>query len=352
MTAGRRSSRRLVGAGSIVCIATPMLLAMAPQASATAVGEVERPTSTTSLVAAPALADAHSVAAESASMDSKGAAVRALAAVRTTPGAAAAKDVGTARGRLAAVLRKADSTRIHEGELRSFSQQARISRDAARPRSIWAGLHDARTDRELTSATATLDTALARVRAAAESRHRVAEAKRTAKVAAAATRKKTADRKQQAAAAAKKRSQQRARQMRQWAGATAGYSNGKTPLSKLCRIDWKPTEYLRCDALVDLRAMNQSFRKAFGTNIVVVDGYRSYSEQVAVKSSRGSFAATPGTSNHGKAVALDLGGGINVWGSAQRRWLEKHASAFGWKHPDWMRKQHYEPWHWEYQRHR
>jgi hypothetical protein len=141
-----------------------------------------------------------------------------------------------------------------------------------------------------------------------------------------------------------------AAQLDQWATSTAGYGNGQIPASALCELSFAPGEQLRCDAAHQIEALNEKFREAFGVNLSVTDSYRSYASQVAVKASRGYFAAPPGMSNHGWALALDLGGGIQGYGSAQYAWMRANAPAYGWDNPEWARAggSKNEPWHWEY----
>ncbi|MFD4990616.1 D-alanyl-D-alanine carboxypeptidase family protein [Cellulosimicrobium cellulans] len=141
-----------------------------------------------------------------------------------------------------------------------------------------------------------------------------------------------------------------AAQLDQWATSTAGYGNGQIPASALCELSFAPGEQLRCDAAHQIEALNEKFREAFGVNLSVTDSYRSYASQVAVKASRGYFAAPPGMSNHGWALALDLGGGIQGYGTAQYEWMRANAPAYGWDNPEWARAggSKNEPWHWEY----
>ncbi|MBE9925256.1 hypothetical protein G8C93_05040 [Cellulosimicrobium cellulans] len=141
-----------------------------------------------------------------------------------------------------------------------------------------------------------------------------------------------------------------AAQLDQWATSTAGYGNGQIPASALCELSFAPGEQLRCDAAHQIEALNEKYREAFGANLSVTDSYRSYASQVAVKASRGYFAAPPGMSNHGWALALDLGGGIQGYGTAQYEWMRANAPAYGWENPEWARAggSKNEPWHWEY----
>ena len=78
---------------------------------------------------------------------------------------------------------------------------------------------------------------------------------------------------------------------------------------------------LRCDAAEQLDVLNAAYRAQFGTDLVVNDSYRSYAGQVACKRTKGYLCATPGTSNHGSGIAVDLGGGIDSFGTKQHRWM-------------------------------
>ena len=57
----------------------------------------------------------------------------------------------------------------------------------------------------------------------------------------------------------------------------------------------------------------------------------------------------PGKSNHGWGLALDLGCGVQDYGSVQFNWLKQHGARFGWVHPSWAEHSPFEPWHWEYE---
>jgi hypothetical protein len=128
------------------------------------------------------------------------------------------------------------------------------------------------------------------------------------------------------------------------------YPNGQLPASALCPLWMAPGEYASPAAAVAFQAMSQKFAKDLGRPICVTDSYRSFHDQIAVKASRGWWAATPGTSNHGLGKALDLCGGINSFGTIEHLWMRQNAPLFGWFHPSWAgadgRKP--EPWHWEF----
>ncbi len=130
----------------------------------------------------------------------------------------------------------------------------------------------------------------------------------------------------------------------------ATYPNGQLPPSALCPLWEAPGESLRPTAAAAFSAMSKEYAKQFGTAICVTDSYRTLSEQVAVKASRGRWAATPGTSKHGLGIAVDLCGGIQDFGSPQHLWMKLNAPLYGWYHPSWAEPSGSlpEPWHWEF----
>ncbi|GAB3176150.1 hypothetical protein GCM10027059_50570 [Myceligenerans halotolerans] len=134
------------------------------------------------------------------------------------------------------------------------------------------------------------------------------------------------------------------------AGSWGGHENGRIPLGELCELSFAPGQYARCDAASAAEELNEAFRAAFGSDLVVTDSYRSFEQQVAVRAAKGYLAAAPGTSNHGWGTALDLGGGVNRFGSPQHQWMRQHAGGFGWVHPPWAQAGGSKPeaWHWEF----
>jgi len=132
---------------------------------------------------------------------------------------------------------------------------------------------------------------------------------------------------------------------------TDGFANGNIPLEVLCPVEFAPRHHLRCDAAEALARMNVAYRAAFGHDIAITDSYRTLEAQVRLKAAKGSLAATPGTSNHGWGLAIDLGDGANSYRSPQYAWLKANAVLYGWHHPSYMdeggRGPH-EPWHWEF----
>ena len=128
------------------------------------------------------------------------------------------------------------------------------------------------------------------------------------------------------------------------------YPNGQIPASGLCPLVGDPGQSLRPAAAAAFNAMSLAFQKDTGQLICITDSYRSFTEQVAVKATRGKWAATPGTSEHGKGLALDLCGGIQSFGGPAHLWMKQNAPLYGWFHPDWAEPSGAlpEPWHWEF----
>jgi D-alanyl-D-alanine carboxypeptidase len=125
--------------------------------------------------------------------------------------------------------------------------------------------------------------------------------------------------------------------------------NGRLDVADLCAL-WEPGDYLRADAAVALAELNAAYQQRFGAPLVVTDSYRSYEQQVSVRARKPGLAARPGTSEHGWALAVDLGGGIEA-ADEHHQWMRENAPRFGWDNPDWARSGGsgpYEPWHWEY----
>lgn len=126
-------------------------------------------------------------------------------------------------------------------------------------------------------------------------------------------------------------------------------ANGQIPASDLCEL-WVPNQMLRGDAAVALSELNMNFRAAFGRNICLTDSYRTLAEQRRLAYTKPGLAASPGTSNHGWGLAIDLCTAENR-SQAVMSWLSENGPTFGWDNPDWARRGGsgaYEPWHWEY----
>jgi hypothetical protein len=109
----------------------------------------------------------------------------------------------------------------------------------------------------------------------------------------------------------------------------SGYPNGRLPSAALCPLWGTNGHMLRADAAAAFNAMSHAYAERFGAPICVTDSYRTYDEQVAVKAAKPDLAATPGTSNHGWAVAVDLCDGVQSFGTATHDWLRRNSLRFG-----------------------
>ncbi|OIQ93192.1 D-alanyl-D-alanine carboxypeptidase [mine drainage metagenome] len=133
----------------------------------------------------------------------------------------------------------------------------------------------------------------------------------------------------------------------------AAAPNGRIPLETLCGVAFAPGARLRCDAAAALDRLDSAFHAARGGHLVVVSSYRDLADQVEVKASRGDLASTPGASNHGRGLAVDLGGlgTVDDFAEPTYLWLKAHAASYGWHHPTAMEPGGggpLEPWHWEF----
>jgi len=131
--------------------------------------------------------------------------------------------------------------------------------------------------------------------------------------------------------------------------AWGGHRNGYIPASALTDIGGG--KLLQADAARNWLAFVAACKAATGTTIYLnaaQDAYRSYARQVYYKLRQpftGVPAATPGTSNHGWARAVDCSG-YGSTGSTAHRWMQANAARFGFS---WnVGRAVNEPWHWEY----
>ena len=135
------------------------------------------------------------------------------------------------------------------------------------------------------------------------------------------------------------------------AGPWGGHDNGRIPTSAMCPLNPLPNHHvLRCDAANAYNALAAAYQEEFGSAMVITDSYRDYDAQVRCRAEKGNLCATPGTSNHGWGLAIDLGGGIQNFGTPQYQWMMSNAPGYGWINPDWARQNGSkpEPWHWEF----
>ena len=130
----------------------------------------------------------------------------------------------------------------------------------------------------------------------------------------------------------------------------SGYPNGMLPTTALCPLWGTAGQVLRADATAAFDALSHDYAAQFAAPICVTDSYRDYAGQVALKILKPTLAATPGQSQHGWAVAVDLCDGIERFDTVQHAWMLLNAARFGWFHPSWAEPTGAkpEPWHWEY----
>lgn len=131
--------------------------------------------------------------------------------------------------------------------------------------------------------------------------------------------------------------------------------NGQFPDTLLTYLGWPEADHLRLvpDAAASLNRLAVAFEARFGKPLYITDAYRTLATQVSLKIRKGTFAARPGTSNHGWGLAIDMASRINVDNSDEHRWMETNGPHFGWINPWWAEDRirtngEYEPWHWEF----
>ncbi len=122
---------------------------------------------------------------------------------------------------------------------------------------------------------------------------------------------------------------------------TSGYQNGSIPISALRPIAGTD-HYLAPTAAAMLERMMSDARME-GVSLGIVDGYRSFADQVALADAKGLYsegglAAKPGSSAHGWGLAVDL-----ALNDDAQAWMTSNAHRYGFVN-DVPR----EPWHWTY----
>ena len=140
------------------------------------------------------------------------------------------------------------------------------------------------------------------------------------------------------------------RQSRYCGRGPATYPNGRWPSSALCGLYAAPGQSLRRSAALAFDAMSMAYQEETGSALCVTEGYRSYAAQVAVKRKLPGLAATPGRSQHGLGLAVDLCGGVQSFTNPAHVWMTHNAPLYGWFHPAWAEPTGGmpEPWHWEF----
>jgi hypothetical protein len=127
-------------------------------------------------------------------------------------------------------------------------------------------------------------------------------------------------------------------------------ANGFLSDGSLCPLETARGHRLRTDAARAFDALNAARLAATGAPLCITDSYRDYPGQVDVFRRKPGLAATPGRSQHGWGLAVDLCGGVQTFGSEPHLWMQLNAPAFGWHHPAWagQRGSRPEAWHWEF----
>ncbi|MCA1720023.1 MAG: M15 family metallopeptidase [Actinobacteria bacterium] len=134
------------------------------------------------------------------------------------------------------------------------------------------------------------------------------------------------------------------------ASADGVYANGFLPPEMLCPLGTAPGQQLAAQAAAAFDRLSERHRADLGRPLCVTDSYRDYAGQVAVFASKPSLAATPGRSQHGWGLAVDLCGGVERFGTPESAWMAANASFYGFVHPAWAEPggSRPEPWHWEF----
>ncbi len=120
------------------------------------------------------------------------------------------------------------------------------------------------------------------------------------------------------------------------------YGNGKVPKEALSAIDGGNGHRLWAPAARSFEALRSAAARD-GVTIGITDSYRPFEVQVDLVKrkglySQGGLAATPGTSNHGWGLALDL-----RLDSKAQAWMRENGGRYG-----YVEDVPREPWHWTY----
>lgn len=127
--------------------------------------------------------------------------------------------------------------------------------------------------------------------------------------------------------------------------------NGELSPELLCPIPWEPTELLLCAIMGNFERMNDAYKVEFGTDLPILNGYRTLSEQYYVNAQSPTMTAIPGTSNHGLGQAIDFNWDIfNDWDDPEVVWMINNGPRFGFRLPSALgpTTDRPEPWHYEF----
>ncbi|MDR7381913.1 M15 family metallopeptidase [Promicromonospora iranensis] len=125
--------------------------------------------------------------------------------------------------------------------------------------------------------------------------------------------------------------------------------NGHLAPSELAAVPFSPSHQVRADVVGGLAELNEAYVAEFGVSMTINSSYRTYAQQESLYDPSSRTAAPPGCSNHGTGLAIDIGGGVQTFGTAQYEWLKANAEAYGWVHPPFAEPsgRNPEPWHWQ-----
>ncbi|MBO0610139.1 M15 family metallopeptidase [Myceligenerans salitolerans] len=128
--------------------------------------------------------------------------------------------------------------------------------------------------------------------------------------------------------------------------------SGRIPEQRLAPIPWDTGYRVRADVLDSLISLNDAYRAHFGTDLTINSAYRSLQDQTGLYDPSSPIAAAPGCSTHGLGLAVDLGGGVQTFGTPQHEWMQANAPAHGWLHPRWAAPNGRVPeaWHWQHEK--
>jgi hypothetical protein len=131
-----------------------------------------------------------------------------------------------------------------------------------------------------------------------------------------------------------------------------GHANGQIPTSAMTYVPADFGPYLRSDAAAAYFAFSDAFKSNFGKALGITEAYRSLAQQQNLydkyKAGTGNYAAYPGGSPHGYALACDFKSGVNTYGTAEKKWADANGPRFGWIPTGNSFPAQREPWHFEY----
>ena len=131
------------------------------------------------------------------------------------------------------------------------------------------------------------------------------------------------------------------------------YSNGEVDESVLVPLSWNPRFLMQEDAAKMFELLNRDFKAESGYDLRITSTYRPLAVQYQVKRESPSMTATPGTSNHGYGLAVDIAAAASPFidfDSYEYQWMMENGHKYGWLHPWWAGPggTMLETWHFEF----